>query len=39
VNGLCLPSGSNLTQLDRERIKEVVERIFYKLKEATTKLD
>jgi dTDP-4-amino-4,6-dideoxygalactose transaminase len=27
-DGLCLPSGSNLTQLDRERIKEVVVTFF-----------
>ncbi|NHW58610.1 pyridoxal phosphate-dependent aminotransferase, partial [Escherichia coli] len=27
-NGLCLPSGSNLTDADRQRISEVV----YKLK-------
>jgi len=27
-NGLCLPSGSNLTDLDRERIKKVIENIF-----------
>ncbi|SHG49098.1 dTDP-4-amino-4,6-dideoxygalactose transaminase [Flavobacterium micromati] len=29
-DGLCLPSGSNLTQLDRERIKEVVVTFFTK---------
>ena len=27
-NGLCLPSGSNLTDLDRERIKSFVHQIF-----------
>lgn len=27
-NGLCLPSGSNLTEEDRERIAEVVKRVF-----------
>ncbi|MGJ1445033.1 DegT/DnrJ/EryC1/StrS family aminotransferase [Sphingobacterium spiritivorum] len=27
-NGLCLPSGSNLTDSDRERIKNVVEHVF-----------
>ncbi|MGJ1418414.1 DegT/DnrJ/EryC1/StrS family aminotransferase [Sphingobacterium spiritivorum] len=27
-NGLCLPSGSNLTDSDRERIKNVVEKLF-----------
>lgn len=27
-NGLCLPSGSNLTSLDRERIKEVIKALF-----------
>lgn len=27
-NGLCLPSGSNLTGLDKERIKKVIELIF-----------
>ncbi|MEN9907189.1 MAG: hypothetical protein RLZZ540_330 [Bacteroidota bacterium] len=26
--GLCLPSGSNLTETDRERIKEVVRKLF-----------
>jgi dTDP-4-amino-4,6-dideoxygalactose transaminase len=26
-NGLCLPSGSNLTEEDRERIAEVVRRV------------
>lgn len=27
-NGLCLPSGSNLTDEERERIKEVVRKVF-----------
>lgn len=27
-NGLCLPSGSNLTDLDRERIKRNIQKIF-----------
>ncbi|MGY5254154.1 DegT/DnrJ/EryC1/StrS family aminotransferase [Sphingobacterium spiritivorum] len=27
-NGLCLPSGSNLTDSDRERIKNVIEKLF-----------
>lgn len=27
-NGLCLPSGSNLTQEDRKRIKKVIELLF-----------
>ena len=27
-NGLCLPSGSNLTEEDRKRIKNVVESMF-----------
>jgi len=27
-NGLCLPSGSNLTEVERERIIEVVKKIF-----------
>ncbi|MDP5078528.1 MAG: pyridoxal phosphate-dependent aminotransferase, partial [Nonlabens sp.] len=27
-NGLCLPSGSNLTDADRERIATVVNNIF-----------
>jgi dTDP-4-amino-4,6-dideoxygalactose transaminase len=27
-NGLCLPSGSNLAQEDRDRIKKVVQRFF-----------
>lgn len=27
-NGLCLPSGSNLTDVERGRIKEVIENIF-----------
>jgi dTDP-4-amino-4,6-dideoxygalactose transaminase len=27
-NGLCLPSGSNLTDADRERIAGVVKRVF-----------
>ena len=27
-NGLCLPSGSNLTDLDRERIKTVIKKVF-----------
>jgi dTDP-4-amino-4,6-dideoxygalactose transaminase len=26
--GLCLPSGSNLTDEDRERIREVILKIF-----------
>ncbi len=30
VNGLCLPSGSNLTEEDKNRIKEVVLRFFAK---------
>ena len=28
-NGLCLPSGSNLTDDDRSRIKEVITKFFY----------
>jgi dTDP-4-amino-4,6-dideoxygalactose transaminase len=27
-NGLCLPSGSNLTEGERGRIEEVVRRVF-----------
>ena len=27
-NGLCLPSGSNMTDEERERIRKVVEKIF-----------
>lgn len=27
-NGLCLPSGSNLTEEDRNRIKKVIEQVF-----------
>jgi dTDP-4-amino-4,6-dideoxygalactose transaminase len=27
-NGLCLPSGSNLTDEDRKRIKKVIELLF-----------
>lgn len=27
-NGLCLPSGSSLTDVDRERIRQVIRRIF-----------
>ncbi len=27
-DGLCLPSGSNLTSEDRERIAEVLKRVF-----------
>ena len=27
-NGLCLPSGSNLTEEDRKRIKKVIELLF-----------
>ena len=26
-NGLCLPSGSNLTDLERERIAEVIRKV------------
>ena len=29
-NGLCLPSGSNLTDVDRDRIKKSILNIFYK---------
>jgi dTDP-4-amino-4,6-dideoxygalactose transaminase len=28
-NGLCLPSGSNLTDGDRERIRAVIHQLFY----------
>jgi dTDP-4-amino-4,6-dideoxygalactose transaminase len=27
-NGLCLPSGSNLSDEDRNRIKEVIQSVF-----------
>ncbi|MFN7100225.1 MAG: pyridoxal phosphate-dependent aminotransferase, partial [Flavobacterium sp.] len=29
-NGLCLPSGSNLTDEDRDRIAEVIRAVFLK---------
>ncbi|MGS0748836.1 DegT/DnrJ/EryC1/StrS family aminotransferase [Halpernia sp. GG3] len=32
INGLCLPSGSNLTDEDRNRIKEVVESLLVEVK-------
>ena len=29
-NGLCLPSGSNLEAVDRQRIKNVINQLFLK---------